>query len=276
MRDNALRGDCTLAADGELRLLQITDMHLMAERGGTLLNMDTDDSLEAVVDTAVKRAHEPHALLITGDIAGDGSAAAYSRLEQALKPLGAPSVWLPGNHDGCSQAHVPTERFSRSLTTPHWHVVMLNSQVEDQVGGHLAAQELEALSAAVDTATTTQRHLLVALHHPLHALGCAWLDPQRVDNASVFMTEVGRCQKSVVVISGHVHQANDLTVEGSRCLTSPSTCIQFEPGQANFKVHDIAPGYRWLTLHQNGDLETAVVRVEGRSFVVDLDSGGYL
>jgi Icc protein len=79
-----------------------------------------------------------------------------------------------------------------------------------------------------------------------------------------------------VVISGHVHQASDMTVRGVRYLTTPSTCIQFKPEQETFKVHDIAPGYRSLTLHPGGHLETAVVRVEGRVFPVDLNSGGYL
>ena len=276
MSDCQLRGDFVLNADEALRLLQITDTHLMAEQGGTLLTMDTDDSLAAVIDTALAANHDPHALLITGDIAGDGATSAYSRLETALAPFDVPSFWLPGNHDGCASAQVPTERFSRTLTTPHWLVVMLNSQIEDEVGGHLAATELTALSAAVDTANASHRHLLVALHHPLHPLGCAWLDPQRVDNASAFMAELSRCRMQSLVISGHVHQQSDARVAGVRYLTTPSTCIQFKPGEVDFKVHDIAPGYRWLTLHPDGSVETDVVRVQGRTFNVDLQSGGYL
>lgn len=276
MKSCNLQGDYLLTADGPLRLLQITDTHLMAECGGTLLNVDTDDSLRAVVDTALAGSHDPHALLITGDIAGDGAADAYRRLEHLLTSFGVPSFWLPGNHDGCSNAEVPMTRFSRTVTTPHWDVLMLNSQVDDEVGGHLCDLELAALSAAVDAANVAEKHLLIALHHPLHPLGCAWLDPQRIDNADVFMTEVSRCRQTTVVISGHVHQASDMTVRGVRYLTTPSTCIQFKPEQETFKVHDIAPGYRSLTLHPDGHLETAVVRVEGRVFPVDLNSGGYL
>jgi len=270
-----LRGSVTLSADGALHLLQITDTHLMAERGGTLLNMDTDDSLQAVVDTAHASGFEPHALLITGDIAGDGAADAYLRLEHAISVFDAPSFWLPGNHDGCHQAQVPAERFSRTINTPHWQLVMLNSQVPGAVGGYLASAELDALSKAVDEANAAGRHLLVALHHPLHPLGCQWLDPQRVRNEAAFSAEIERIKHTALVISGHVHQESDMTVGGVRYLTTPSTCVQFEPGQAQFKAHDIAPGYRWLTLYPDGRFDTAVERVIGRQFVVDLTSGGY-
>lgn len=248
----------------------------MAERGGRLLNVDTDDSLDAVLELAKQRSPAPHAMLITGDIAGDGAVGAYERMEDALRPFAVPSFWLPGNHDGCAAASVPEERFTRSIITPHWHIVMLNSQIEEEVGGHLAALELDALSNAVDAANAARRHLLVALHHPLHKLGCEWLDPQRVDNADAFFAELARSQHATYVVSGHVHQESDLTHEGVRYLTTPSTCIQFAPKQVDFKVDDIAPGYRWLDLHPDGRIETAVERVTDRSFAVDLDSGGYL
>jgi Icc protein len=215
-------------------------------------------------------------MLITGDIAGDGAVGAYERMEAGLASFGVLSFWLPGNHDGCAAAAVPEERFTRTIVTPHWLIVMLNSQVEDEVGGRLDAVELDALSAAVDGANAARRHLLVALHHPLHKLGVAWLDPQRVENADAFFTEIGRCQQSAYVISGHVHQESDLVYEGVRYLTTPSTCIQFAPNQVDFKVDDIAPGYRWLDLHPDGSIETAVERVTDRSFPVDLESGGYL
>jgi len=274
--DCSLRGEQNLPVDGVLHLFQVTDTHLMAESGGRLLNVDTDDSLAAVLDLAKRRSPGPDAMLITGDIAGDGAVGAYERMEAGLAPFGVPSFWLPGNHDGCAAAAVPEERFTRTITTPHWLIVMLNSQVEDEVGGRLDAVELDALSAAVDGANAARRHLLVALHHPLHKLGVAWLDPQRVENADAFFAEIGRCQQSAYVISGHVHQESDLVYEGVRYLTTPSTCIQFAPNQVDFKVDDIAPGYRWLDLHPDGSIETAVERVTYRSFPVDLASGGYL
>ena len=274
--NSALRGNYTLSNGDTLTLVQVTDAHLMAARGGRLLNVDTDDSLAAVLELVEARPEPPDALLITGDIAGDGAGDAYQRFAQALEAIPAPSFWLPGNHDDCDESVVDRERFVRTVTNPHWLVVMLDSQQTDEVGGYLAANELDALSQAVDRANQEGKHLLVALHHPLQPVGCDWLDPQRVANSSAFELEVQRCRKQVVVIAGHVHQESDQISGNIRYLTTPSTCIQFAPNQVNFKVGNQAPGYRWLRLAPSGEIETGVERVTDREFPVDLDSGGYL
>ena len=41
--NSALRGNYTLNNGDTLTLVQVTDAHLMAARGGRLLNVDTDD-----------------------------------------------------------------------------------------------------------------------------------------------------------------------------------------------------------------------------------------
>ena len=274
--NSALRGNYALNNGDTLTLVQVTDAHLMAARGGRLLNVDTDDSLAAVLELVEARPEPPDALLITGDIAGDGAGDAYQRFAQALEAIPAPSFWLPGNHDDCDESVVDRERFIRTVTNPHWLVVMLDSQQTDEVGGYLAANELDALSQAVDRANQEGKHLLVALHHPLQPVGCDWLDPQRVANSSAFELEVQRCRKQAVVIAGHVHQESDQISGNIRYLTTPSTCIQFAPNQVNFKVGNQAPGYRWLRLAPSGEIETGVERVTDREFPVDLDSGGYL
>ena len=274
--NSPLRGDCLLSNSGTLTLVQVTDAHLMAAEGGRLLNVDTDDSLAAVLELVVANTAAPDGLLITGDIAGDGASDAYQRLARALDVIPAPSFWLPGNHDDCDESDVGREHFIRTITNPHWLIVMLDSQQADAVGGHLSASELDALSQAVDRANQEGKHLLVALHHPLHPVGCDWLDPQRVANSAAFELEVQRCRQQVVVIAGHVHQESDQQSTGIRYLTTPSTCIQFAPNQVNFKVDNQAPGYRWLRLAPSGEVETGVERVTDREFPVDLNSGGYL
>lgn len=274
--EQRLRGEHQLANGETLTLIQVTDTHLMAEAGGRLLNVDTDDSLAAVIELVAQQQSDTDALLITGDIAGDGASSAYDRLAAALSALPAPSFWLPGNHDECRGDDSHAQRFLRCVANPHWLLVMLDSQQPGEVGGYLASAELEALSRAVDRANREGKHLLIATHHPLHPLGCAWLDPQRVGNAAAFEVEVERCRQQVVVISGHVHQASDQRVGRARYLTTPSTCVQFAPNQVEFKVDDAAPGYRWLRLSPQGQVETGVERVTHRTFPVDLGSEGYL
>ncbi len=274
--DERLRGERVLPNGETLTLIQVTDTHLMGTPGGRLLNVDTDESLAAVVELIGDRGHRPDALLITGDISGDGEGTAYDRLAEALSGVPAPSFWLPGNHDNCTGGLAWSDRFIRSASNPHWLIVLLDSQQDNAVGGHLVAAELDALSRAVDRANQEGKHLLVAIHHPLHPLGCDWLDPQRVDNSAAFEVEVQRCRRQVVVVAGHVHQASDQTWDNIRYLTAPSTCVQFAPNQVEFKVDAAAPGYRWLRLSPQGQVDTGVERVTDRTFPVDLGSGGYL
>ena len=51
--------------------------------------------------------------------------------------------------------------------------------------------------------------------------------------------------------------------------------MQFAPGSEEFQVDQEAPGYRWLRLHADGRLETAVSRVVGIHFDVDYSIKGY-
>jgi len=48
-----------------------------------------------------------------------------------------------------------------------------------------------------------------------------------------------------------------------RILGTPSTCIQFKPGQDAFCLDDTSPGYRWMELLADGSIRTEVVRIEG-------------
>jgi Icc protein len=59
-----------------------------------------------------------------------------------------------------------------------------------------------------------------------------------------------------------VHQASDLSRNGVRFLTTPSTCFQFLPAADNFAVDTRPPGYRWLDLMADGTVATEVVWVD--------------
>ena len=37
---------------------------------------------------------------------------------------------------------------------------------------------------------------------------------------------------------------------------TPSTCFQFKPKVAEFTLDDDLPAYRWIELHEDGDVKT--------------------
>ena len=270
-----LSGDLVVAAGVEiLSLVQVTDTHLTGAEEGRLLGVNTERSARRVIDAALA-AENADCVLVTGDIAADGQSEAYGQL-QALVGTSVPSLWLPGNHDDVS-SHKDRygSHMKRRLRAKHWDVVMLETQVEGEVGGVLSITELAALKAAVDDARLANKALLVATHHPLRCLESAWLDEQAVENADEALEILQPIAGQTAVISGHVHQESDEVVNGVRMMTTPSTCVQFVPRAQDFALDITDPGYRRLVLHPNARIETRVIRVSDEENRPLLISSGY-
>lgn len=266
-------------AQGDVvRVVQLTDTHLCETRGATLLGMDTDHSLQAVIDLVHKERSTVDLLLGTGDLSDRGAREAYDRLQDYFDLFSCDSFWLPGNHDNRQKmeaaASTPT-RLCREIRTRHWQVLLLDSQVPGEVGGELGDQELALLDGALQSAQDEGLHSLICLHHQPVAIGSNWLDEQMVSDADDFFVVLDRYPGVRGVLWGHVHQEVDRDRAGVRLMASPSTCVQFAPGNANFKADDLPPGYRWLDLHSDGRIETDVSRVWNVEFTVELDSRGY-
>lgn len=256
-----LIGDVTLSDSPEhMTLVQVTDTHLTGDSDGTLLGMNTERSARQVIDAALASQH-PDCVLVTGDIAADGQAAAYEQLNGFFNHR-VPTLWLPGNHDDVrAQKGAYRDHLKRRIVGRHWDVLMLETQLAGKVGGYFSSAELEALQRAVADAAAGDKSLLIATHHPLRALQSTWLDEQAVSNASAALIIMQALSDRVVVVSGHVHQESDAVVQGVRMLTTPSTCIQFAPQSHDFALDDKQPGYRRIVLQPNGQIETQVIRI---------------
>ena len=265
--------------DTPVQVVQLTDTHLCQMHGGTLLGMDTDHSLQAVIDL-VKRERPPlHLLLGTGDLSDGGARPAYDRLQGYFDQLSSDNYWLPGNHDNreaMQAAASRPDRLCKEIRVARWQILLLDSQVPGQVGGQLGESELALLDSALAAAQAQNLYTMVCLHHQPVTIGCGWLDEQMVSDADAFFAVLDRYPGVRAVVWGHVHQEIDRLRNGVRLLASPSTCVQFAAGCENFKADDQPPGYRWLELHDDGRVESAVSRVRNVHFEVELDSGGYL
>ena len=78
-----------------VRLVQLTDTHLCRAPGSTLLGMDTDHSLQAVIDLVRQERPEFDLLLATGDLSDGGAREAYERLQDYFTQLPGRDFWLP-------------------------------------------------------------------------------------------------------------------------------------------------------------------------------------
>lgn len=261
-----------------LRVVQVTDSHLFADTEGKLLGLNTQFSLDKVLERVHEEQKNMDLLLATGDLAQDASYEAYKRLEMALMDFGVPIYWLEGNHDKPAPMIKALEahkgRISPcSLTRDNWTLVMLDSTIPDEVPGELYDEDLAFLDQALKSAEG--EHIMVCLHHHPVPMGCKWLDTQVVASADKFFQVLDRYPKVRAVLWGHVHQEFDGERNGVRLISTPSTCVQFKPLSDDFSVDDVPPGYRWLDLYPDGRIDTAVSRVENIKFEVDFTVKGY-
>ena len=268
-----------LSVQGDtVRILQVTDMHLSAFPGGKLLGLDTDYSLQAVLDLIREERGAADLVLATGDLADAGVAGAYRRAADYLTQVAKDQVWLPGNHDNVEVMREigGLERTSGEVRVGNWQILLLNSQVPGEVDGRLGEAELARLEEALANGAAENLHSLVCLHHHPISIGCDWLDQQMVEDADAFFAVIDKFPNVRAILWGHVHQEVHKARGSVELLCAPSTCIQFLPNQVDFALDNKPPGYRWLDLHADGSFETGVSRAETGVFPVDREAGGYL
>lgn len=276
MTEHAASGFKDLPADA-VKVLQFSDMHLFAEPGNTLLGLDTQRSFLEVLYRA-RATHWPADLiLLTGDLAQDGSRKAYRRLRQQLADLPAPVYRLPGNHDDPAAMdeilNGENVHTARIIESGNWQILLLDSTAPNRVEGHLDAAELAALDRCLTE--HPDRHALICLHHPPVPVGSRWIDELGLTNAADFFAVVDRHPHVRAILWGHIHQEFDVVRNGVRLLSAPSTCFQFRPGADDFTLDARPPGYRWLVLHAEGLVTTGVCRLEYSLTGIAMNAAGY-
>lgn len=221
-------------------------------------------SLDRVVDHA-RSLHAPVDLVLaTGDLVHDGSVAGYHALKESLERFEAPVYCLPGNHDEPAVMRAvlngPRVTCDRSVALADWQIVALDTRIAGSDGGFLAPSELDFLAG--ELGAQTDRHVIIALHHPPVPIGSRWMDEIGLANAADFLAMIDRHENVRAVLFGHIHQEFDRQRRGVRLLGVPSTSAQFKPHTLVHVDDDLAPGYRWLRLAGHGRFESGVERLK--------------
>ena len=264
-----------------INLIQITDCHLTKKENGELLGVNTRESLNAVTDLvkhniAINNHASPDYILATGDLAQDASAEAYCYFKSHMDQFGCPVKWFPGNHDDkavMKSVIGEGKELEKCFEIGGWQIILLDSLVKNSVHGFLASEELDLLEASLKN--NPQLHTLISFHHHPINIDCVWLDKIGLHNQDAFFDIIDRYDNVKALLWGHIHQELNGQRGDVALYATPSTCIQFLPKSEDFAVDSSAPGYRWMRLLPNGDIETKVVRAENYEFDLDLASNGY-
>lgn len=260
-----------------LNIVQITDPHLHASLDGTLLGMKTQKGLDHILERIQVEQKHIDLVLATGDIAQDGSVEAYLRFIQLMQPLNAPLRWTAGNHDNRDNMKTALEGHEsvgrRYYEFDDWVVILLDSTVPNKVYGHLADDQLALLDQLLTQ--HANKHALVTFHHHPCPMGSVWIDKIGINNPDALQAVLNRHNNVRCLLWGHVHQDSDRMINGIRYLSTPSTCVQFTPQSDDFDVDTLGPGYRWLRLQADGQVDTGLTRIEDVDFGIDYSIKGY-
>jgi len=263
------------------RILQITDLHLKANSAALWRGFNVQNSLDAVLQLAAEHSHwPPDVILVTGDIVDDetteGYRQTYRRLaEQLREKLGETATnttrigFIPGNHDNakilqqsCTQLGLES---CGTFSLNNWQIIQLDSSLPDSDDGELGAEQLQLLDAALQNSTSA--HSLIVLHHPLVKLNSEWMDSMRVKDADALFERIDRYNDGLrqvrAITWGHAHQQTELLHQQVRLLGTPAAGpVQFTAGSDNFAIDsELQAGLRWLTLNEDGSIETSVHRL---------------
>ena len=258
-----------------VQLTQITDLHFGVTPESVLAGIKPLDSFKAVLHAVNDYGRGDDLLLLSGDLSGASSAESYIMLNQLLQDYGKQAVWLPGNHDNVElmKKHLVDYPPCPVWEMGDWGILTLDSSQPGTPVGHIRDEELRLVDDRLDQ--LKGKSILVSMHHCPIALGCQWLDKQKVNNPNGLYDLLASHSNVKLVVTGHVHQQYDGLWNNLPLYTTPSSCIQFKQHSRDFAISDQAPGFRWFDLGPTGTVNAGVKFLSNFDQHPDTNNAGY-
>lgn len=250
-------------------ILQLTDLHLMADASGELKGARTRDIVKRVFAYLREGIDAGRwtfdRIVITGDLAHDELHDTYVVLRNLLAELLPRCLLLPGNHDSRPfMRDVFPELFGDnadfltfSIDVDGWRLIGLDSHLPGEVPGEIASSQLEWLSCQLQTHAA--QPTVIFMHHPPFAVGSSWVDAIGLRNAKELVDCIADASQVKAICAGHVHQDFESSLNGVRLITTPSASLQFTPAAETLILDTQPAGFRVLQL--GDEFQSEVVRV---------------
>jgi len=266
------------STDGQINVLQITDMHLSTVKSVIDKNSTSEcctRSFEAVLKQALSEDIRCDLILVTGDLVNEVKPDIYDYIFEVLHATNIPFACIAGNHDVTDELGGELPYFRRQLVpqpadtrllsrhvinTDYWQILLLNSAIPGKIAGEVTNADIDWLCVQL---SACDKPALIALHHHVMLMHSEWIDAHIADNVSTCWQRMAAFPHLRVVISGHTHQEQVRYHNGVTVYTTPSTCYQFKPYEDEFAYDTSAlPGYRWLQLANTGQVASWVKRLD--------------
>jgi Icc protein len=256
------------------RILHLTDLHLMSDAEQRLRGVPTQSTLTRILHHV--REHTFDLLVITGDLAHDEQGSTYDWLRSQLGDCLERCRFLPGNHDNRAllRATFPEHVVETSRDAPitfraalgPWRLIGLDTQLTGSVAGDLDREQLTWLQEELDRCAP--QPTILFMHHPPIPIASEWLDAVGLQDPRPFQKLISRAPHVRLILAGHVHQEFSGQLEQADVWTTPSTAVQFVPGQTTPTYDAVPPGFRLIELDAEA-YHTQVIRLPQLEFPPD-------
>ncbi|WP_068545883.1 metallophosphoesterase [Thalassotalea crassostreae] len=243
-----------------ITIAQFSDSHLFALPEQRHYGANVLQNLNHILQHINQNQQVEH-VIFTGDLSQDHSLESYQQFNQSIANfLTKPLAYIAGNHDDLpalsNELTATTISHDAQLALGKWQILLLNSK-SNTPAGLVAESELERI---VEGASNSANQLLFMHHHP-RDVGY-FIDRHGLENKQQFWSAIDQNNRIKLICCGHVHRAEKIAGDNRYkvdVLTCPATSIQFDPKVDGVAALPIGPGYRLITLHDDGSYDTETV-----------------
>jgi 3',5'-cyclic-AMP phosphodiesterase len=248
-------------------VVHVSDTHLLAGNpplGGVY---DTAAGLARTMAAVEGLGLRPDAIVFTGDLTDLGEPEAYRALRAAVEPvaerLGAPVVWVAGNHDERPELRAgllglaPTEE---PVTSVHdlggLRLIALDTTVPGWHHGDLDDAQLAWLEG--ELATPAPLGTILAMHHPPLPSHLPLFDILELrDQPRLARAIAGTDVRAI--LAGHLHYSTSGTFAGVPVSVSAATCYTMNLARPAASVNGMDAGQSFHLVHVYDDTITHAV-----------------
>ncbi|MFB7722396.1 MULTISPECIES: phosphodiesterase [unclassified Nocardia] len=249
-------------------LFHFSDTHLIAADADLYGDVDAEARLGQLLGEAEASHIKPTAIVFTGDLTDQGEPGAYRKLRALVQPwadrIGAPLVWVAGNHDdrAALRVHMLDEKGSGApLDAVHMfdglRVIALDTTVPGHHYGEITDGQLAWLRTVL--AEPAPFGTILAMHHP--PIPCV-LDPA----VSVELRDQRRLADVLdgtdvrAILAGHLHFSTSATFAGIPVSVASATCYSQDLAvrQGGIRGRDGAQAFNYVHIYPDTVVNSVV------------------
>lgn len=238
-------------------IVHLSDTHLLAGEARLSGTIDTAANLARTLETVERTGLRPDALIFTGDLTDLGEPEAYRSLRTAVEPvaerLGAPIVWVAGNHDerpAMRRELWGREATQEALTAVHdlggLRLIALDTSVPGWHHGDLDDDQLDWLRDVLTTAAPLGT--VIALHHPPLPSHIPLFDILELRDQQR-LADVLAGTDVRAILGGHLHYSTSGTFAGIPVSVAAATCYTMNLARPGAEVNGMDAGQSFHLVH---------------------------